>query len=506
MSRMLLALALGIPVGVMAAGAGTDTDAKGTSGEVQPAAATGGKVSAGPAGQGSPEVSGAGARLLGAPTAKGYRIHAVALDYGKPLLSANHLDKGFRVDVAVDGKPVCSRSVERVYLNHAPSVGSRPSTGQHLILELDPFDSCAPAHEYRAENEAPMSFRTKDAQGKGVQIERKQLIRIPTHYGSRLKYTVHQDVRLKALDGETLDARTFSLTGEQDDGGILVAFASGEVKGDGKDNKLLYRLYKPTHAPSQPARNAALPGEGQQDNVNGQKSAAGGDDAGKRVNGKRYLVLALHGSGQTGKDNLAPLLSSRQAVATLDHEDGYVLVPQYDGVFDAADPQGGVHWQTPNRRALLLKLIDETLAAHPDIDRSRIYLNGLSRGGEGALYLMMDRPGFFAGALIMSGREAHSVDWMDGNATADNMKVLARQPIWFFHAVEDKVSPVDGTRTNVRILRDELKNPHVRYTELSFARPGDNGMLNDSAHNSWDMVYESPAAMQWLLQQRLETK
>lgn len=167
MSRMLLALALGIPVGVMAAGAGTDTDAKGTSGEVQPAAATGGKVSAGPAGQGSPEVSGAGARLLGAPTAKGYRIHAVALDYGKPLLSANHLDKGFRVDVAVDGKPVCSRSVERVYLNHAPSVGSRPSTGQHLILELDPFDSCAPAHEYRAENEAPMSFRTKDAQGKG---------------------------------------------------------------------------------------------------------------------------------------------------------------------------------------------------------------------------------------------------------------------------------------------------------------------------------------------------
>lgn len=506
MSRMVLVLVLSLPVGALAAGAGAGLNASGANVMVQPASANEIKVGAELSSEAGRQRTGTVGRLLGTPTAKGYRVHAVALDYGKPLLSANHLDKGFRVDVAVDGKPVCSRAVERAYLNHAPTVGARPDAGQHLILELDPFDSCAPAHEYRSDNEAPMTFRAKDAQGKVVQIERKQLIRIPTHYGARLKYTVHQDVRLKALDGETLDARTFSLTGEQDDGGILAAFASGEVKGGGKDNRLLYRLYKPAHAPSQSARSAALPGEGHQNGVNGQKSAAGGDDAGKRVNGKRYLVLALHGSGQTGKDNLAPLLSSRQAVATLDHEDGYVLVPQYDGVFDAADPQGGVHWQTPNRRALLLKLIDETLAAHPDIDRSRIYLNGLSRGGEGALYLMMDRPGFFAGALIMSGREAHSVEWMDGNATADNMKVLARQPIWFFHAVEDKVSPVDGTRTNVRILRDELKNPHVRYTELSFARPGDNGMLNDSAHNTWDMVYESPAAMQWLLQQRLETK
>ncbi|MCT8623656.1 phospholipase, partial [Glaesserella parasuis] len=219
------------------------------------------------------------------------------------------------------------------------------------------------------------------------------------------------------------------------------------------------------------------------------------------------LIIFLHGSGQVGKDNIAHLLSSKGAIATLQYEDGFVLAPQYDSVFDSFDnysmgSKGGIHWQTDNRHNLLLKMIDKTLDSYPMIDPNRIYITGLSRGAEGGLYLLLKRPDFFAGALLMGGREAYTIEWIDGNATKENLSPIKNIPIWFFHSKEDKVSPVKGSRINYQILAKELNAPYVKYTEFSTEKEGDNGIINNNPHNTWDAVFNSPEVLNWLLQQR----
>ncbi len=46
---------------------------------------------------------------------------------------------------------------------------------------------------------------------------------------------------------------------------------------------------------------------------------------------------------------------------------------------------------------------------------------GLSRGSEGAVKLLLISTALFAGALLMSGREAYTYEWVDGNATKENL-------------------------------------------------------------------------------------
>ncbi len=125
--------------------------------------------------------------------------------------------------------------------------------------------------------------------------------------------------------------------------------------------------------------------------------------------------------------------------------------------------KGGIHWQTDNRRQLVLKMIDQTIQENPQIDTNRIYLVGLSRGAEGAMSLLLDRRSFFAGALLMSGREAGTIEWINGKATKALLTSIKDVPIWFFHSKEDKVSPVEGTRKNYTILHDQL---HSKKQEI----------------------------------------
>ena len=148
-------------------------------------------------------------------------------------------------------------------------------------------------------------------------------------------------------------------------------------------------------------------------------------------------------------------------------------------------------------------MIDDTLAQYPQIDKNRIYLVGLSRGAEGSVKLLLNQPHFFAAALLMSGREAYTHEWADGNATKENLAPIKNIPMWFFHSKEDNISPVKGSRINVKILTEELQAPNVKYTEFTMENIGDNGIVNNNAHNTWDAVFNSPEVMQWLVQQNV---
>lgn len=384
--------------------------------------------------------------LLAEITPQGQKINGLALEYPENVLSGSDLRQLYQVQTSLDNAEKESRSVLKAYVNAEPKTTALPKAGKFVIIELDTADKNVVPYSLKEANKDPMKFKTKEADGKIVESEKVQAVRIPEFFANRLAYSVEQKGLLKLTNGTTLDK---------------------------PENKLNYRLYSPL-----------------------------------QKNGEKYpLVIFLHGSGQVGSDNLAHLISSKGAIATLPYEPSFVLATQYDQVFDQFDnsakgQKGGIHWQTENRINLVFKMIDETIKANPQIDTNRIYVNGLSRGAEGGLNLLLARPNFFAAALLMSGREAYTNEWVDGNATKENLAAIKDLPIWFFHSKEDKVSPVKGSRINYQILHEQLNAPNVKYTEFSFEQAGDNGIVNNNPHNTWDAVYNSPEVIEWLVQQK----
>lgn len=412
--------------------------------------------------------------LLAEITAQGQKVNAVALEYEDNILSGSDLRKTYQISTALNGEEFIPRTILRAYVNNEPTLSAQPKIGKFVIIELDNQDKNADLYSLKTENNQPMQFKGRDKDGNVIVIEKKQINKVPQYYGEKLIYQINQIGYLKLTNGKTLDKIQLMQPAilEHVKTPWLDQFAVKSVYLKDKANFLNYRIFTPHFE-----------------------------------TGKTYpLTIFLHGSGQVGSDNIAHLLSSKGAISTLQYEEGVVLAPQYQSVFDPFDDitkghQGGIHWQTENRRDLVLKMIDETLMQYPQIDKTRIYLVGLSRGSEGAVKLLLTRPHFFAGALLMSGREAYTYEWVDGNATKENLSSIKDIPMWFFHSKEDKISPVEGSRINVNILK-ELHAPNVKYTEFTTEKVGDNGIANDNAHNTWDAVFNSPEVMQWLLHQK----
>lgn len=414
------------------------------------------------------------ATLLAEITAQGQKVNAVALEYEDNVLSGSDLRKTYQISTALEGEEKQPRTVLRAYVNDKAEISSQAKAGKFVIIELDNRDKNADLYSLKVENDQPMKFKGRDEDGNVVDIEKKQANRVPQYYGDKLVYHIDQTGYLKLTNGKTLSKKQLSQAAVKDKVKTLWLdeFVAKSVFLKDKENLLNYRIFTPYF-----------------------------------TQGKTYpLTVFLHGSGQVGADNSAHLLSSKGAISTLQYEQGVVLAPQYATVFDPFDDgakgrNGGIHWQTDNRRDLVLKMIDDTLAQYPQIDKNRIYLVGLSRGAEGALKLLLNRPHFFAGALLMSGREAFTTEWIDGNATKENIVPIKNVSMWFFHSKEDKVSPVNGSRINVELLK-ALNAPNVRYTEFTTEQAGDNGIINNNAHNTWDAVFNSPEVMQWLLRQK----
>lgn len=421
----------------------------------------------------TPPPPAAGPRLLARITPVGARITTVCVDTGVPLLACRDLARSFALSLNVAGEET-PLTIARAYTRSSPSRGDAEG-GSYVVFELAGLGEQLPQpYRFVQANTEPQLFREYAADGAIVQNPRVQATSTPVALGDELTVTVVRTRAVVAAEDTALAEDRWQLTGVAVQNLDLDGFDTGTVSGRGNGNTLAYRLYRPQR--------------------------------GKGGKGKGApLVLFLHGSGQVGTDNLAHILSSRGATGVLDHEDAFVVAPQAPSVFDPFDVYdeatgngGGIHWQTRNRQALLVSLVKDVLRRERGIDARRVYVVGLSRGAEGALALVRAEPRLFAGAVLASGREAGTVEWMDGHATPEMLKPALRTPLWFFHATEDTVSPVAGSRINVEILRG-LGHRDLRYTEVSFTQPGDSGYLNSSAHNSWDLAFNSPDVWTWLL-------
>jgi len=209
------------------------------------------------------------------------------------------------------------------------------------------------------------------------------------------------------------------------------------------------------------------------------------------------LVLFLHGSGQRGTDNEIQVLHTscvtkiHQYVTEV--EDAIILAPQAP----MAEILGA--WIFDDIAATLVELVQDVVKNYP-IDQSRMYVCGLSNGGAGTLQLLINMPKTFAAAVPICGYiggDANDVRVMPRDITPEEATKIGLTPIWLFHAIDDDVVPVDGSRMVAKLLR-ELGNKNVHYTEYL---PGE---VDEHPHCCWENAFANEELLPWLFSQKLD--
>ena len=201
------------------------------------------------------------------------------------------------------------------------------------------------------------------------------------------------------------------------------------------------------------------------------------------------VILFLHGAGERGADGLLQTNVGLPAAirATPARYPAIVVIPQVpaDSLWLGSSAQAAI------------SALDATLGEFRG-DTDRVYLTGLSMGGNGTWNLAYQYPTRWAAvAPICSfvtpiprlpGSRAIIPD-DSADAFGALARRLARVPTWIFHGEVDPVVPVSESRRAYEAFK--AAGADVRYTEFM-----------GGGHNVWDGVYASPQFQDWLFAQR----
>lgn len=206
--------------------------------------------------------------------------------------------------------------------------------------------------------------------------------------------------------------------------------------------------------------------------------------------GEKYpLVLFLHGAGERGNDNEKQLTHGGQMFLNPVNREKYpafVLFPQCpeSGYWAYENrPQSFIPTQMPVGKEMpsvfqaVKELLDMYLA-NPQVDKSRVYIMGLSMGAMGTYDMVSRFPDIFAAAVPICG-------------TVNPTRLSAARNVAFriFHGDADDVVPVAGSRQAYKALK--VAGASVEYIEF----PGCN-------HGSWNSAFNYPDFMKWLFTQK----
>ncbi len=204
--------------------------------------------------------------------------------------------------------------------------------------------------------------------------------------------------------------------------------------------------------------------------------------------GKNYpLIIFLHGAGERGNDNEVNLMYITDLL--LDEKNrkdypAYVLIPQCPKelwwiTFDRQAPKIVMQDSPSQPMAAVIAVLDE-LENKEAIDKSRIYVTGLSMGGFGTWDLIARYPNRFAAAAPICG-----------GADIATAPKIAHMPIWVFHGAKDVVVKVDWSRDMVEALK--AADGNVKYTEYP-----------EVNHDSWLNAYAEKDFLQWMFEKSLK--
>lgn len=196
----------------------------------------------------------------------------------------------------------------------------------------------------------------------------------------------------------------------------------------------------------------------------------------KSDNGRKWpLLVFLHGSGEKG---------TNLALVTV-HGPPKIVAGQPDFPFILVSPQcplGQYGWADED----ILALIDDFAKSHR-VDRTRIYLTGLSMGGYGTWSLATSHPEVFAAvAPICGGGDPADVRWMKPQKPREFESI----GVWAFHGAKDTVVPLSESQDMVKAFRDA----GCQDIQLT--------VYPDAGHNSWTEAYNNPKLYEWMLQHR----
>jgi predicted peptidase len=146
----------------------------------------------------------------------------------------------------------------------------------------------------------------------------------------------------------------------------------------------------------------------------------------------------------------------------------------------------------PNTRSFPESYLDtlmEELLADYRVDQGRIYLTGLSMGGEATYRYALHRPELFAALAPLAGFDPR---YLPGS-TLEGFKPFTQPwerikhiPVWAVHGAEDPIVPLSAAQSTVDALISA--GGDVQLT-----------MIEGGGHNIWTDIYSDPGFYNWLL-------
>jgi predicted peptidase len=192
------------------------------------------------------------------------------------------------------------------------------------------------------------------------------------------------------------------------------------------------------------------------------------------------VILFLHGSGERGDDGF---LQTEVGIGRAIRRN-YRVIP---AIVIMPQCRPNQDWVGPMSQ-LALRCIEQT-SREFHLDPDRIYLTGLSLGGQGAWHLAARMPGRFAAVVPICG----FAEWGPSTGLAAKLaEKLTNVPIWCFHGDEDKAVPVAAAREMVEAVRQA--GGTIYYTEVK-----------GGGHNVWDHAYDNLELWRWLFSQKRGT-
>lgn len=209
--------------------------------------------------------------------------------------------------------------------------------------------------------------------------------------------------------------------------------------------------------------------------------------------GKKYpLVIFLHGAGERGNDNQKQLIHGSQMFLNPVNREkypAYVLFPQCpeDGFWAySSRPEAWEGLVPEEEMPPIFKAVKEMLdfyLENPSIDRSKVYIIGLSMGAMGTYDMVARFPEIFAAAIPICG----AVN------PPERMKSVKDVSFRIFHGDADPTVPVECSRKAYKVLKES--GVKVEYYEF----PG-------CGHLSWNPAFSQPDFMEWLFRQKKSRK
>jgi predicted peptidase len=177
------------------------------------------------------------------------------------------------------------------------------------------------------------------------------------------------------------------------------------------------------------------------------------------------LILFLHGAGERGNDLEKVKVHGVAKIAEKDPKFPFIVVsPQC--------PEGV--WWSLEVLSLLLDKIEKTYR----VDKSRIYLTGLSMGGYGTWALASQYPDRFAAIAPICGGGIPHLTFR-----------IKDVPTWVFHGGKDDVVLADESHRMVEAMKKYGGKPKLT-------------IYPNANHDSWTKTYENPKLYEWFLSHR----